>query len=175
MPQQKPIVVGGREFSVAHLAPMTIGCPCEEVGRNIIIRVAFSNHCYTESFDPERHDPAHIIFTEHDRSRVFCCVRHGLSFRLPGIVERLPGERVYQTNQQRNYVYAVQLEIDGQDYEVYLRLHREKMRDADLRMMIESAYPVDVPTIRPKRPNAIRFRVLAYKTLCGKQVRFAVR
>jgi hypothetical protein len=83
--------------------------------------------------------------------------------RLPQIITRLPGERVHQAAQRRNYVYAVPLDIERQDYEVFFMLQRaEKVPGIDLRLTVESAYPVDTPIPRPKRPNAIRFRVLVY-------------
>jgi hypothetical protein len=152
---------------------MTVACPCPDLDRDLTIRVVFSTHCYTERFDSDLHDIEQIICREHGRiPRVFCPIRHGLSFRLPEIVTRLPREKVYQTTQQRNYVYSVPLDIDGQAYEVFFSLRVEK---GSLRMMIESAYPVEAPSPRPKRPNSIRFRILAYKTLCGEQVRFAAR
>ena len=155
---------------------MTIACPCADIGRDLAVSVAFSNHCYTEGFDAERHGPEQIIARDAGGPRVFCPIRHGLSIRLPDIVTRLPDEKVYQTTQRRNYVYAAPLDIEGQVYDVFFMLQRaEKVPDIDLRMTIESAYPVDVPIPRPKRPNAIRFKVLAYKVLRREQVRFAPR
>jgi hypothetical protein len=88
----------------------------------------------------------------------------------------LPSEKVYQTAQLRNYVFGASVNLAGQIYEVYLMLQRaENVPDMDLRMTIESAYLVDVPTPRPKRPNTIRFKVLAYKVLRREPVRFTVR
>lgn len=167
---------GGGGPSIAHLAPLVIRCACPDIGRDLVIRVAFSNHCYSEKFDPERHDPEQIIVRDAGGRRVFCPVRHGLSYRLPEIVKRLPQEQVYQTAQRRNYVFAVPLAIEGQVYEVFFVLQRaEKVPGIDLRLTVESAYPVDAPTPRPRRPNAIRFKVLAYKVLRGQPVRFAAR
>jgi hypothetical protein len=46
---------------------------------------------------------------------------------------------------------------------------------ADLRLTIESAYCPDKPSIQRKRPNAIRFTVLAHKVFTRSPVRFAAR
>lgn len=155
---------------------MMIACPCDGMDRDLAVAVSFSNHCYTEGFDPTRHDNAQIIVRDGGGPRVFCPVRHGLSLRLPAIVDRFPDEKVYQTSSRRNYVFAVPLEIERQIYEVYFMLQRaETASMVDLRLTIESAYPVDAPTPRPKRPNAIRFKVLARKVLRRERIHFAPR
>jgi hypothetical protein len=172
----KPVIIDGRKFSTDHLAPMSIRCRCEDVDHNLSICVDFSNHCYTERFDVSRHDWTQIIVRDSGGARVFCQTRHGLSLRLPDIVRRLPEETVYQTTQKRNYVYAVPLDIAGQLYEIFFMLQRaDSDLVADLRMTIESAYPTDDPSPRPKRPNGIRFKVLAFKVLRRQPVRFAPR
>jgi hypothetical protein len=171
-----PISFSGQEFSIDHLAPASISCPCTDIGRDLVIGVAFANHCYTESFDGSRHDIEQIIVRDTSGPRVFCPIRHGLSLRLPEVVRQLPNAKVYQTTQQRNYVYAVPLEIEGHEYLVFLTLHRAKSEPGtDLWMTIESAYSAENPIPRPKRPNSIRFRVLAYKVLRRQPVRFAAR
>lgn len=167
----------GRSLSIAHLAPTTFGCPCRELGRDLVIGADFSNHCYTERFDSERHSREEIVVYESpSRPRAFCLERYELSHRLPAIVAELPNKRVHQTPEKRNYVYAVPLQIEGRMYEVYFMLQRaETSKDLDLRLTVESAYAVTMPSPVPRRPNAIRFGVLAYKVLRREQVRFAAR
>ncbi|MGH7037381.1 MAG: hypothetical protein ACREE4_16490 [Stellaceae bacterium] len=80
----KHAIPGGREFSIAHLAPLVIRSACPDIGRDLVIRVTFSNHCYTEKFDPEPHDPEQIVVRDAGGPRVFCPIRHGLSSQLPG-------------------------------------------------------------------------------------------
>jgi hypothetical protein len=46
----KPVVHDGKEISIDHLAPMTIVCSCELMGRELLVDVSFANHCYTEKF-----------------------------------------------------------------------------------------------------------------------------
>ena len=172
-----PIVIqyNGALVALDHLDPLTFGCPCPEIERDIRIGVIFANHCYTEQFDATKHSENQIILREGDRGRVFCPIRHGLSVRLPEIITSLPDKKVHQTPEARNYVYAVPMEIEGQNYEVFFMLQKHKAADLDLRLTVESAYPVTGPPIVRKRPGAIRFRVLAYKTLRGEPVKFAPR
>ena len=142
---------------VGHLAPNQIECPCAQIGRDLIIRVAFANHCYTEAFSSAQHQANEIIlYDAPDRPRVFCPIRYDLSFKLPVLIKILPQRKVHQTTQVRNYVYAVPLDMGGQIYEIYFMLQRAQPEDAaDLRLTVESAYPVSVPSPTPKRPNAI--------------------
>ncbi|MEX2126736.1 MAG: hypothetical protein WD871_00630 [Xanthobacteraceae bacterium] len=173
----KPIVCNGQTYTIDHLAPMNIECPCEEVGRPLVIGVDFANHCYTEAYVEGAHTKEQILLYEAaDRARVFSPDRHGLSFRLPDVVRALPGARVHQTAEVRNYVYVVPLEVNTRTYEVYFMIQRaEADPKLDLRVTIESAYSPPVPTILPKKPRTIRFKILAYKTLKRDPIKFAAR
>lgn len=167
----------GTEHSIGHLAPgMTLMCPCTPIGRELVIRVIFKNHCYTENYDPQKHKPEEILIKEGaDRLRVFCPIRHALSHRLPAILADLPNRRVNQTAVVRNYIFVVPLEVEGKFYEIFFMLQRaSKEDDADLRLTVESAYPNGGTNIR-KRPSTIRFTILAHKVLTNQQVRFAPR
>lgn len=172
----KTIIHDGAAVSLDHLAPLTFTCPCRDIGRDLIVGVVFLNHCYTEHFDETKHRKEQIVLYDGgSRPRVFCPIRHGLSVRLPGAVSSLPGKRVFQTPEQRNYVYAVPLELEGQVYEIFFQLQRYRAEGADLRLTVESAYPVENRSPTRRRPQAIRFNVLAYKILGNRPVRFAPR
>jgi len=173
----KPVVHEGAELSIDHLAPMTIKCPCDSIGRDLLIDVIFANHCYTEKFVEGFHEIEQIILTEaEDRHRVFCPIRYGLSYRLPDLIKALPKSKVHQTAQLRNYVYVVPLEIDDRPYEVYFMLQRAaRAAKADLRLTIESAYIDDEGSAIRKRPSSIRFMILAHKVLTNQQIKFAAR
>ncbi len=60
-------------------------------------------------------------------------------------------------------------------YEIYFMLQRASGGSTDLRLTVESAYPVVAASPVPKRPNKIRFAVLALKVFRREPVRFAVR
>jgi hypothetical protein len=165
-------------MSLDHLSSFTFDCPCADIERNLSIRTQFANHhCYTKKYDPTVHNSNEIICTEgRDRHRVFCPDRYKLSHSLPKLIPELPTKRVHQTSQSRNYVYVVPLEVGGNPYEIYFMLQRAAPDDAaDLRLTVESAYRDDGPVNLRKRPNAIRFGVLAYKFLTNQPVRFAAR
>ncbi|NEW92304.1 hypothetical protein [Rhodopseudomonas sp. BR0M22] len=173
----KPIVYCGEEMPIGHLAPMRIACPCAPMNRELLIDVGFANHCYTEKFIKGIHSPDQIVVTEaRDRHRVFCPVRYKLSFRLPKLIEALPRSKVHQTSQRRNYVYVVRLELEKRPYEIYFMLQRAANNaEADLRLMVESAYLAEAGSNVSRRPNSIRFMILAYKILANQPVRFAPR
>ncbi len=158
-----------------HLTSFTFDCPCPDIKRDLSIRVQFANHhCYTKKYDPKVHKPQQIIITEaEDRRRVFCPDRYDLSHALPKLITELPTKRVHQTSQSRNYVYVVPLEVRGNRYEIYFMLQRAA--PADAADPVESAYRNDGPPSLRKRPNAIRFVVLAHKVLMNQRVRFAPR
>ena len=167
----------GSTISVAHLAPRPITCPCTGLNRDLNIKVIFANHCYTEKFDESIHSKEEILlYDAPDRPRVFCPIRHKLSLQLPDIVAGLPTKKVHQTAQQRNYVYFASIEVTNQIYEVYFMLQRAQSDDeADLRLTVESAYADDGAPALLKRPNAIRFHVLAQKVLTNQRIKFAPR
>lgn len=173
----KPIIHNGHEVSLAHLEPMTIKCPCQEIKRDLLIRVAFTSHCYTEAFDAALHARDQIVlYDSPQRPRVFCENRHRLSVYLPELVAKFPSQKVQQTFVQRNYVYEAKVELEAVPYEIYFMIQRaDSEKGVDLRLTVESAYPSEeVPDLR-KRPRHIRFSVLAYKTLARQPIKFSAR
>lgn len=175
----KRIVHNGQVIKLDHLTPFIFKCLSPpDFSRELTIRTQFVNHhCYTTKYDPAVHDPSEIIITEaKDRHRVFCPVRYGLSLYLPKLIPELPNSKVHQTSQSRNYVYVVPLEIGGNPYEIYFMLQCAARDDAaDLRLTVESAYRSDRPSNIRKRPNTIRFTVLAHKVFTNQRVRFPPR
>lgn len=171
------ITSGGAAFDLGHLGPIEFACPCAEIGRPIRIRTVFGSHCYTKHFDPEAHSAKDICCYDAfpERPRVFCQIRYALSLRLPEIITSLPGRRVHQTNQARNYVYSVPISTERGVYNVFFMLQRDSTDGIDLRLTVESAYLVTGPAQFRKRPNAIRFSVLARKILQRQPVRFTSR
>lgn len=139
---------------------MQLVCPCPQIGRDLVIEVDFRSHCYPEKFDPDKHTQEQILlYDAPGRPRVFCPIRYGLSARLPDIICELPKSRVFQTAQIRNYVFVTTLDISNQYYEVYFMIQRaESVHGIDLRLTVESAYPVIVPSPLPKRPQKSGFK-----------------
>ncbi|PZA10696.1 hypothetical protein DNX69_15195 [Rhodopseudomonas palustris] len=91
-------------------------------------------------------------------------------------MEALPSSKVHQTSQRRNYVYVVRLELERRPYEIYFMLQRAANNaEADLRLTVESAHLAETRSNVSRRPNSIRFVILAYKILANQPVRFAPR
>jgi hypothetical protein len=88
----------------------------------------------------------------------------------------LPEKKVHQTPEERNFVYLVPLTIERKNYEIYFMLQRARPKDdEDLRLTVESAYPSENATTFRKRPNSIRFQILAHKIFTKSPIRFAPR
>jgi hypothetical protein len=94
----RPIIHDGRVMKLDHLRPFTFECPRPNIKWPLSIVASFSNHCYTEGYDSDVHDPDQIILTEgKDRHRVFCPDRYELSHQLPTLIADLPNKRVHGT------------------------------------------------------------------------------
>ncbi len=171
-----PICHNGAPVSLDHLAPLVIACPCNVIGRDLTINAIFRTHCYTEKFDPIKHTRDQIVLYDAPaRPRVFCPIRHRLSFKLPELISVIPKEKVFQTSQRRNYLYAAKMSANDGIYEIYFMLQKANGGSTDLRLTVESAYPVVEASPVPNRPNKIRFAVLALKVFRCEAVRFAAR
>jgi hypothetical protein len=157
-----------------HLEPLGLKCPCESIGRDLRIDVMFTNHCFTVAFDEGVHEDA-VRIMDHKQARAFDQQRYEHSRLLPAIVNALPDSKVHQTPEFRNYVYYGQAPLgDGRALQMFFRIKRSKRPGYDLDVVIESAYVANELASR-KRPNAIRFRILALKVLRGEKIRFAPR
>lgn len=172
-----PLVIDGIAIDLAHLEPLVMPCPTPGQPATCRINVRYSNHCFTEAFDPDRHDPARLV-VDHKRPRAFDPSRYELSKRLPAMIGALPGARVHQTPERRNYLYFTALsELPGTEYQMFFTVKKARA-DAShhVELFVESAYSAAIGSgARVKRPNAIRFSVLALKTCRGEPIRFAPR
>jgi hypothetical protein len=140
------------------------------------IEVAFSHHCYTVSTaeDPAAAEALHVA--ERGDVRLFNAARWELSrTHLLSMVMALPAAKVEHTWEQRNYRYALSTLLpDGSEYQLFFSLRRSGSRDSDLRLFVESAYPIS-PGARPSRPGVVRFGVLATKVLRGERIKHPPR
>jgi hypothetical protein len=176
-----PIIVGSVHYDLGHLAPLVLPCPrpASTPAVNeapLRIEVAFSHHCYTVSTadDPAAAKTYHVA--ERGDVRLFNAARWELSrTHLPGMVLALPTARVEHTWELRNYRYALSTSLpDGSEYQMFFSLRRSGNPDSDLRLFVESAYPIP-PASRPSGPGIIRFAVLAMKVLHGERIRHPPR
>ena len=98
-PYWPPFSVCGKEVSLAHLEPFEFQCQTPD-GNLRRIRVRFSPHVFSRKYeDGEPHEG--MCFDD----RIFCPDRYEDSHLLKDIITGLPGVRVYQTWERRNYVF----------------------------------------------------------------------
>lgn len=95
------------------------------------------------------------------------------------MVATLPTAKVHQTPERRNYLYATALiEPPELEYRMFFTVRRAPVEARHhLDLFVESAYAVEIgdPKARLKRPNTVRFQVLALKTYRNEPLRFAPR
>ncbi len=101
-----PIETVNALLDVPYLAPFRFTADNAKAVKELRIYVRFSNHCFSEAFDPARHSPDEPVIMDGRKRRVFCPDRHRLSFRLPGLIRGLatPGARVHETAARRNWM-----------------------------------------------------------------------
>jgi hypothetical protein len=61
----------GRSYDLSHLHPFVFEAASAKVPRPLRINVRFTNHCYSEAFDPDRHGPNDPTIRDGARNRVF--------------------------------------------------------------------------------------------------------
>jgi len=176
-----PFVLEGVHFDLGHLAPLVLPCPRPAApgltGETPLrIEVAFSHHCYTvgTAEDPTAAETYHVA--ERGDVRLFNAARWELSrAHLPEMIAALPAARVEHTWELRNYRYALSAALrDGSEYQMFFSLRRSGGAVSDLRLFVESAYPIS-PASRPRGPGVIRFAVLAMKILRGERIKHPPR
>jgi hypothetical protein len=172
-----PLCLNGQINDVSHPDSFRFEASSAKAPRQLRINVRFTNHCYTEAFDPARHPTDGPWIMDGQRRRAFCPDRHALSNRLPGLIRLLanPGVRVHETASRRNWMHsvAVELPIDGSRYQIFFALRRtvpDRRRRQDLDMVVESAYPADPSRPEPNIVGRVSFLPLAGSPYVGKPV-----
>jgi len=176
LPQKFLARLAGRGRNLAHVEPTTLICPAlAHGGGNLRINVVYSSHCFTVKFQAGKHRRKMMIW-DRGMARAFDDERFEFSKLLPKIIERLPKAQVNQTHEVRNYVYVTDLKrTDGRQYLTFFRLERASSGAAhDLELFVESAY-LAADSNRLRRPNAIRFKLLAHKVLTNRAIHFPRR
>jgi len=167
----------GQVIDLAHLDPFVFEAASTKVPRPLRINVRFTNHCFSETFDPARHPADAPVILDGRRRRIFCPERYELSHHLPDLIRGLahPGARVHQTAARRNWMYAATVELSaaGTRYQIFFELRRatpERRRLQDLDLVVESAYPADPDRPSPNVLGRVSFLLLAGSLYAGKPV-----
>lgn len=170
-------LVGTKIYDLSHLNPFHFEVISTKVQRPIRISVRFTNHCFSEAFDPLKHTPEEPEIIDGLKRRALCPIRYELSHELPGLIRGLAGGRtsVHETAARRNWMYAatVEVPIAGTRYQIFFELRRaikERRRLQDLEMVVESAYPADPGRAEPNILGRVGFALLAGSLYMGKPV-----
>jgi hypothetical protein len=172
-----PLRIRGEIYDLSHLDPFQFEVSSTKVPRPLRINVRFTNHCFSEAFDPAKHLSDEPVIPDGQRRRAFCPDRYDLSLRLPALIQGLgePAAFVHETAARRNWMYAalVEVPIAGTRYQIFFELRRaipERRRLQDLDMIVESAYPADPNRPEPNILGPVRFALLAGSLFLGKVV-----
>ena len=173
-PYHSPASHRGRSYDLSHLDPFVFEAASAKVPRPLRINVRFTNHCYSEAFDPDHHAPNDPTIRDGARNRAFAPDRYALSLHLPALIQGLatPGARVHETAARRNWMYAAAMEIPVANtrYQIFFELRRtmpERRRFQDLDMVVESAYPADPDRPAPNVLGRMNFLLLAGNVYLG--------
>ena len=152
----------GKTYSFAHLNPFEMSFYGQKVKKELKLKVIFSDHCFTERADKQR----------RSSERIFSIKRFNVSLMLPEILKGMCNEKVkvYQTSARRNFAYVVQIENNGQEYNVFFEVRKNaKSRETDLALRVESAYVFDEENELQYSGN-IRFLILCQKIYLGEKI-----
>lgn len=144
MPHFKSKKIGGQLYDLAHLDPFTFTVTHNAVGH--IVRVTFEDHVFTETHDPVVHTPD-LIYSRRPRDwRAFDARRWQLSQDLPQLFQTLGGQSVYRS-QGKNFFFLRGI-IGAAPYAVFFEALRSNRKDADVGVIVRSAYEKDNMTRR---------------------------
>ena len=156
MSHHPDLTIAGELVTFGHLEPVRLVCPVAMLGRDLAIDVRFANHCYSAEFDPAVHDPAWTIM-DGRRRRAFDRGRYEASHRLPAMVAALPTVSVWQTRQERNFVYFV-ISDDGTGHDSPMFFNAKWGETAHVALFVESAHPKSKDVLKAQVAEASRKR-----------------
>lgn len=144
----------GKLYEFSHLTPTSHTVPLNAAGTaSTHLHVSYSIHCFTEGFDPFRHQDHHR-YTHANETRAFDIVRYECSLQLPSIVANMARAKVYRAL-QNNYTYVARIEHAAlqQAYSLFFTLKNGTEGGAPLvQMYVQSAY-IKPLTIGPNAKN----------------------
>jgi hypothetical protein len=172
------LCIRGEIYDLSHLEPFQFDVLSSKVSRSLRINVRFTNHCFSEAFNPEKHQADEPVISDGQKRRAFCPDRYALSLRLPSLIRGLadPAVRVHETAARRNWMHAALVDVPstGTQYQIFFELRRtvpDRRSLQDLDMVVESAYPADPSRAKPNILGPVRFALLAGSLYLGKVVK----
>ena len=161
------------EYDLTHLHPFEIEfkqqASKDKPEKSYLFEVCFSLHCFT--YKDLGGTDKRLLYSDARESRVFCFERYELSKNLPKIVRTIFERNCYHTGHS-NYFTVEFINQQGEtvEYQVYFSVSKSSQRKGLLNLYIQSAYP-NTRGKGHKDKKPIRFRVIAYNSLVGKQIK----
>jgi hypothetical protein len=153
----------GQRYEFAHLQPFEIALQLgldDGTLHQLAVQISFSTHCFTEAFDPVKHQDHHR-YNYRQELRAFDLQRYSCSLSLPSIIQNLPRCKVYRASNS-NYTYVAQLQLEGvaQPYSLFFQFKPQvSSARGVLKMYVQSAYLSPLKTA--KNAQSWRFIALA--------------
>lgn len=168
-------MVGGEAISFTHLEPFQFSVNTQLRPGGARIDVRFSNHCFSEAYQPTRHQGAVTDIWDRGQRRVFSPARYDLSLGLRAIIEALPSSPIYLTP-EANFVRIMRAGSNGPDeYRVYVNARRgAAAHGCDVLLFVESDYAREAgkAMLGPAQLTKVRFALLVDKIIRGEKLRF---
>lgn len=132
----------GVTYDFAHLAPAQHHvAPAAASTVSVAVHVTFSIHCFTEEFEPGKHQDHHR-YTYGEEMRAFDLTRYNCSLALPNIMANFGRAMVYRARYD-NYTYVASIPVDGQlsPYSLFFTLASTGTpANPSVRVYVQSAY-----------------------------------
>lgn len=123
----------------AYSLPPTVMRP---KGRDVVVRISFSLHCFTRDPEPEENVRPCQVYHKNKEGRLFCPKRSQLGRDLRRIIESILERNCFETDRKNHVLFSSAQTTNGDEYAVFFTLRRaSKNLDWDVNMMVLSAHP----------------------------------
>jgi hypothetical protein len=157
--------IEGVKYGLKHLHPFLFSL---EIGASTyVVRVSFSMHCFSETFDPAKSPDWQ--YTHGHETRTFSVERYALSQFLPSLIRDLASNTVYVAK-EKNFFFIRQhlVPLMNGPYVAFFDVSKTtKSREFQLSIHVQSAY---VKPRMTKWGDPIRFSTLVGKVIAGQKV-----
>ncbi|PHS25981.1 MAG: hypothetical protein COA84_06940 [Robiginitomaculum sp.] len=157
-------VIQGVTYEMDHLDPFTFPCIVDDAV--YIVSIEFSNHCFTESRQPQ-HTPdfRYLHKSKAGDERAFSIERHTDSLELPSFFRILGTSTVYFTHHDNFFFMR---NAQGDQYLVFFRAFKATQKGVDVKIIVSSAYRKPNMT---KWASPVQFSTLIKSKARGRQLR----
>ena len=145
---QECFSIGNTTYDLKHLTPLELAVQFDDNTYKVLVR--FSCHCFTENFDPDRHDDQAVcecrVCRGRQEKRALAVDRHQLSLQLPELFRDLNRNKTVYRTERRSFFFVRNMSVPGssgsnEPYVVFFRPIKAGCSDIDVIIEVESAYP----------------------------------